>query len=190
MSTEIFQKIAETNTWGVIAPELALGVLALGLLVLEVILPKVAHGLIPRIAILGQLIILGALITCGSSGSCFTGEAFGGMLYLGETGQLFRAFFLGTSIFVSYLGMVSLEKKTLPQVEYFHILLVITAALMLLAQANHFVMLFVALETATVGFYILVSYFRDQAVSLEAGLKYLIMGALSSAILLFGIVLL
>ena len=54
--------------------------------------------------------------------------------------------------------MVSLDRKTLPQIEYFHILLVVTAALMLLAQANHFVMLFVALETATVGFYILVSY--------------------------------
>ncbi len=190
MSTEYYQKIAETNIWGAIAPELALGVLALVLLALEVILPKVAHGAIPRIAILGQLIILGFVLTCSCSGSCFTGEAFGGMLYLGETGQLFRVFFLGASIFVSYLGMVSLEKKTLPQVEYFHILLVITGALMLLAHANHFVMLFVALETATVGFYILVSYFRDQAVSLEAGLKYLIMGALSSSILLFGIVLL
>lgn len=190
MSTEYFQKIAETNIWGAIAPEIALGILALALLVLEVILPKVAHGLIPRIAILGQLIILGGLIAFGCSDSCVTGEAFGGMLYFGETGQLFRAFFLGASIFVSYLGMVSFEKKTLPQVEYFHVLLVITGALMLLAQANHFVMLFVALETATVGFYILVSYFRDQAVSLEAGLKYLIMGALSSSILLFGIVLL
>lgn len=190
MSTEYFQKIAETNVWGAIAPELALGILALALLAMEVILPKVAHGLIPRLAILGQLIILGVMLTAGSSGLGYTGEAFGGMLSFSETGQLFRAFFLGTSIFVSYLGMVSLEKKTLPQVEYFHILLVITGALMLLAQANHFVMLFVALETATVGFYILVSYFRDKAVSLEAGLKYLIMGALSSSILLFGIVLL
>jgi NADH-quinone oxidoreductase subunit N len=48
----------------------------------------------------------------------------------------------------------------------------------------------VALETVTIGFYILVSYFRTSAASLEAGLKYLILGALSSAILLFGIVLL
>jgi NADH-quinone oxidoreductase subunit N len=190
MSTEIFQKIAETNTWGWIAPELAMGVLALSLLVLEVILPKVAHGAIPRIAIIGQLVILGYVVTCTCAGTCPTGEAFGGMLYFDGTGQLFRVFFLGASIFVSYLGMVSLDKRTLPQVEYFHILLVITAALMLLAQANHFVMLFVALETATVGFYILVSYFRHTTVSLEAGLKYLIMGALSSTILLFGIVLL
>jgi NADH-quinone oxidoreductase subunit N len=52
------------------------------------------------------------------------------------------------------------------------------------------VLLFVALETVTVGFYILVSYFRTNSRTLEAGLKYLILGALSSAILLFGIVLL
>lgn len=190
MSPEHFQKIAETNNWGAIAPELALGILALSLLVLEVAIPKVAHGVIPRIAIIGQLVILGFVLTATCSGDFVTGEAFGGMLYFDETGQLFRAFFLVTSIFVSYLGMVCLDRKSLPQVEYFHILLVITAALMLLAQANHFVMLFVALETATVGFYVLVSYFRNSVVSLEAGLKYLIMGALSSTILLFGIVLL
>jgi NADH-quinone oxidoreductase subunit N len=67
---------------------------------------------------------------------------------------------------------------------------VATAAMMLLAQANHFVLLFVALETLTIGLYILVSYFRTNALSLEAGLKYLVMGALSSSLLLFGIVLL
>jgi NADH-quinone oxidoreductase subunit N len=59
-----------------------------------------------------------------------------------------------------------------------------------LAQSNHFVMLFVALETLTIGLYILVAYFRTSTASLEAGLKYLMMGALSSGMLLFGIVLL
>jgi NADH-quinone oxidoreductase subunit N len=77
----------------------------------------------------------------------------------------------------------------MPRVEFSHIVLVVTAAMMLLVQSNHFVMFFVALETVTIGFYILVSYFRDSALSLEAGLKYLVLGALSSAILLFGIVL-
>ena len=62
--------------------------------------------------------------------------------------------------------------------------------MMLLVQSRNFVMLFVALETLTVGLYILVSYYRSSAKTLEAGLKYLIMGALSSALLLFGIVLL
>ena len=189
MSTGYLQQIAETNSWVAVGPELALGILALLLLALEVLLPKVAHGVIPRFAVIGQLAILASLLWGGMS-DVATAQAFGGMIRFDETGQNFRIFFLITSVFVSYLGMVSLDRKTLPQIEYFHILLVVTAALMLLAQANHFVMLFVALETATVGFYILVSYFRDTVVSLEAGLKYLIMGALSSAILLFGIVLL
>ncbi len=189
MSTELLQQIADTNQWGAIYPELILGLLALALLALEVILPKFAHGLIPRIAILGQLVLLGYLLIFDRTGCC-EGEAFGGMMSFSGTGQAFRIFFLAASSFVSYLAMVSLEKNELPRVEYFHILLVVTGALMLLAQANHFVMLFVALETATVGFYILVSYFRSSALSLEAGLKYLITGALSSSILLFGIVLL
>ncbi len=189
MSTETLQQIAETNSWGSIYPELILGVLALALLALEVILPKFAHGLIPRIAIVGQLVVLGYILFIDPVGCC-SGEFFGGMLSLGPMGQAFRVFFLIASIFVSYLGMVSLANKTLPRIEFFHITLVITASLMLLAQANHFVMLFVALETATVGFYVLVSYYRNSALSLEAGLKYLIMGALSSSILLFGIVLL
>ena len=78
----------------------------------------------------------------------------------------------------------------MPRIEFYHIVLVVTAAMMLLAQSNNFVMLFVALETLTIGLYILVAYYRTATASLEAGLKYLVMGALSSGLLLFGIVLL
>ena len=78
----------------------------------------------------------------------------------------------------------------MPRVEFYHIVMVVTAAMMLLVESTHFVMFFVALETVTIGFYILVSYFRDNDLTLEAGLKYLVLGALSSAIMLFGIVLL
>jgi len=99
-------------------------------------------------------------------------------------------FFLLSSLLVCFLANLCLPRARVPRVEFYHIVLVVTAALMLLAQANHFVMFFVALETVTIGFYILVSYYRERALSLEAGLKYLVLGALSSAILLFGIVLL
>jgi len=101
-----------------------------------------------------------------------------------------RAFFLLSSMLVCMLARAGLARQDVPRVEFHHVVLVVTAAMMLLVQSNHFVMLFVTLETVTVGFYILVSYFRSSALSLEAGLKYLIMGGLSSALLLFGIVLL
>ena len=181
--------IAQSNQWTAIMPELLLGCLALGLLVFELLFPKKEHGVIPLISIAGQLgLLVGLLWNYRTTPLGY--ETFGGMLRHTASGQFMRVFFVLCSILASSLGVVALARQKLPKIEFFHIVLVVTAAMMLLAQSNHFVMFFVALETITVGFYVLVSYFRTSAFSLEAGLKYLITGALSSAILLFGIVLL
>ena len=189
MTPELLQAAAASNQWGAIFPELALGCLALLLLVLEILLPKSAHARIPAVAILGQLVLL-AVLLWNFAPTGLERDTFNGLLHHSRDGQFMRAFFLVSSILVCLLGTVALAKQKLPRVEFYHLVLVVTAAMMLLAQSNHFVLLFVALETVTVGFYILVSYFRASPLSLEAGLKYLIMGALSSALLLFGIVLL
>lgn len=189
MNIEALQAASAANTWASIAPELLLGCLALFLLVLEIVLPKKQHGVISSVSIAGQLAVLATVLFNYRNG--FIGqEAFNGLIRHSEHGQAMRVFFLLTSVLVSVLGVVSLAKQKMPRVEFFHIVLVVTAAMMLLVQSNHFVMFFVALETVTVGFYILVSYYRTNPLSLEAGLKYLIMGALSSSLLLFGIVLL
>ncbi|MFA6960598.1 MAG: NADH-quinone oxidoreductase subunit N [Opitutaceae bacterium] len=188
MSPELIQAAAD-NRWAAIAPELSLGCLALFLLVLEVILPKKRHSIIPTVAIVGQLgLLLGLLFNFQTH---FLGtETFSGLLRHTQESQFMRIFFLLSSTLVSILGVVALAKQKMPKIEFFAIVMVVSAAMMLLAQSNHFVLFFVALETVTVGFYVLVSYFRSNPLSLEAGLKYLITGALSSAILLFGIVLL
>ncbi len=190
MTHELLQQAAESNQWLAIAPELSLAILALGLLVLELVLPKEQHRLIPGFAIFGQLMVVAALLYNFNPSYIGGLPTFNGLLHHTLNGQLLRLFFLVSSILVCLLGTVSLAKQAMPRIEFYHLVLVITAAMMLLAQANHFVMLFVALETVTIGFYILVSYFRTSPLTLEAGLKYLITGALSSAILLFGITLL
>ncbi len=84
-----------------------------------------------------------------------------------------------------------LRGSCMPRVEFYHLVLVITAAMMF-AQSNHFVMFFVALETITVGFYILVSYFRESPLSLRGRPESIWSWARSAlSILLFsGIVLL
>jgi NADH-quinone oxidoreductase subunit N len=181
------RELAAGNPWAAIWPELSLGCLALLLLVLETLLPRAAHGRIPAVSILGQLAILAALLA--NFGTSDT-ETFNGLLVLSDSGQAMRVFFLVSSIFVSILARASLPGQGVPRVEFHHIVLVVTAAMMLLVESRNFIMLFVALETVTVGLYILVSYYRSNPKTLEAGLKYLIMGALSSALLLFGIVLL
>jgi NADH-quinone oxidoreductase subunit N len=189
MNLEAVKLAAANNSWGSISYELILGCIALLLLVLEIVLPKKQHALIADVASAGILGTLIALFVNWDSAALGT-DTFNGLLHHSQPGQVMRAFFLLSALLVCLLARVSLAKQAMPRVEFFHIVLVVTGAMMLLAQTTHFLMLFVALETLTIGLYILVAYFRTSAASLEAGFKYLIMGALSSGLLLFGIVLL
>lgn len=189
MNLELVKQAAENNLWSAIFPELMLGCLALLLLVLEIVLPKKHHGYIPDIASAGLLGTLVGLFLNWNS-AILGAETFNGLVVHSASGQAMRAFFLLSALLVCVLARITLARQPMPKVEFYHILLIVTAAMMLLAQSNHFVMLFVVLETLTIGLYILVSYHRTSGASLEAGLKYLVMGALSSGLLLFGIVLL
>jgi NADH-quinone oxidoreductase subunit N len=188
MSTELLQAVADSNEWWAIGPEITVASGALALLVLEILVPKKDLRFVPPLAV---MTLLATLFTVALNfNQIWDGEnLFGGLIRLSGPGQVARLFFLISSLLVCFIASICLPRARAPRVEFYHIVLVVTAALMLLAQSNHFVMFFVALETVTIGFYILVSYYRERPVSLEAGLKYLVQGALSSAILLFGLVL-
>jgi len=185
----LLQSLAADNSWGSIRPELMLGCLALSLLVLDLALPKRAAAAVALVFVLGQAAVLADVLLHFHS-AWIGRDTFNGLVHPSLAGQAMRVFLLLSSILVGLLARVTLARRAAPRIEFYHVVLVVTAALMLLVQSNHFVMLFVSLETVTVGFYILVSYFRTSTPSLEAGLKYLILGALSSALLLFGITLL
>ncbi len=191
MNLEVFKVFAESNIWSALWVEIALVLLALGLLVLELVLPANAKRTIPSVAIAGQIIllVLASIQLIQMPDDC-SGMYFSQMILQTPQSAIMRIFFLLGGIFVSYLGTVYLARRELPKMEFFHIVLVVTAAFMILVQSHHFVVFFVALETLTIGFYVLVAYCRTSSASLEAGLKFLILGGFSSAMLLFGIVLL
>ncbi|MEM7144994.1 MAG: NADH-quinone oxidoreductase subunit N [Verrucomicrobiota bacterium] len=71
--------------------------------------------------------------------------------------------------------------------EYFSLPVFACAGLMWMASANDLISMFVALELTTMTFYVLVAYMRHNVGSLEAGVKYLILGALSTGFLVYGI---
>ena len=73
--------------------------------------------------------------------------------------------------------------------EFYALTLFALAGMMFAASANDFALLFVSVELITVTFYILTSFQRGKVASLEAGVKYLILGALSSAFMVYGIAL-
>ncbi|MBN2069386.1 MAG: NADH-quinone oxidoreductase subunit N [Opitutales bacterium] len=183
----VFKTFAEANQWLAIWPELAYGTLALLLLMLEVLFPRYKNTLIPRVALTGQAILL--VVLAATIRRVASPDAFGELLQFSVTGNIMRVFFAACGLAVCYIGGVYLKRERLPRVEFFHMVMVISAGMMLLVQSTHFIMLFVALETVTISLYLLVSYCRTSVASLEAGFKYLIQGGLSSAILLFGMVL-
>ena len=71
--------------------------------------------------------------------------------------------------------------------EFYILPVFICAGLMFMASAVDFILIFVSLELVTIGFYALVAYMRRHTQSLEAGVKYLILGALSTGFLIYGI---
>lgn len=188
---EYYRLLAQGNDWGAVLPEILLALFALTLLIVELVIKR-QHWAIPTIALGGFAIVFGVVLydLVQTPFADSTSYAFNGLLKQDKAGQVMRLFFLLSGALTSIVAIVYLKARKLPSVEFLNLVLLITAGFMLLVQSNHFVMFFLSLETVTVGFYILVSFNRAKASSLEAGLKYLIQGALSSSILLFGIVLL
>jgi NADH-quinone oxidoreductase subunit N len=112
---------------------------------------------------------------------------WGGLCKWDGAAKFFHLFFLATVALVIWMSDEVQEPVPHGRGEFFILPLFTTTGLMLLASANDFMLLFVALELVTISLYILVAYQRDNLVALEAGVKYLILGGLSSAFLVMGV---
>ncbi len=186
---ETYLKFANDNLWAELWPELSLGLGAL--LVLGISLFSNSQKKAGDFAVLFQFfLLLIHLLDYLLIRHTFDRESFSGMLKHGIHQDIMRSFFLLSSLLVSLLAQGFLGGRKLRIGEFHHLVMVATAGLMILCQAQNFLLFFVALETVALCFYPLVAYDKDSAKSLEAGMKYLIFGALSSALLLLGIVLL
>lgn len=117
--------------------------------------------------------------------------------YAGDPMAIFyKRFALGATLIVLIMAVEfrPLLAKAIPGVgqhagtgEFFAIPVFTCLGLMWMASAVDFIMIFVALELVTISFYVLVSYMRRNIFSLEAGVKYLILGAFSTGFLVYGI---
>ncbi len=101
----------------------------------------------------------------------------------------FDRLFLAAALFAVLMGIEFADRIPTGIAEFYGLILMALAGMMFSASANDFVMVFASLELITVSFYILVSFQRARLRSLEAGVKYLIIGALSTSFLVFGIAL-
>jgi len=105
----------------------------------------------------------------------------------------FALLFTGMIIFcVSVIGLFSYiyfeEREENPK-EYYILLFLATLGAAILTISRHFISLFIGLELLSVSLYALIAYLRTRNNAVEAGMKYLVLAALSSAFLLFGMAL-
>jgi NADH-quinone oxidoreductase subunit N len=112
------------------------------------------------------------------------GSLFHGLYRLDAFALFFKRLFLLVTALVLVAGAECSESAA---AEFYALTLLAATGMLLAASVNDFVMLFVALELTMVSFYVLTSFLRRQVASLEAGTKYLILGALSSGFTVYGI---
>jgi NADH-quinone oxidoreductase subunit N len=130
------------------------------------------------------------LISLSGNGICSTfGTAFNGAFIEDGLALFFKRFFLVAAILVLFLTAEFSDKISGGITEFYSLILFALSGMLFAASSNDFAMLFVSIELITITFYVLVSFQRGKLSSLEAGVKYLIIGALSSAFMVFGIAL-
>jgi NADH-quinone oxidoreductase subunit N len=193
VASKYFSLAPSAVDWCAIAPEIALGVWALYLLILDAFKDpksKRPDSFFASASPFFLLVLAVSLKQAYDLPSDAVGSFFGGMIEQSRSTEIMRAFFLLCGFLVCQIGGVVLKKQNLPRAEFDVLVLIGTSGLMFLSQCRNFALLFVSLEMLSISMYVLVAYVRNSSNSLEAALKYIVQSSLSSALLLMGIVLL
>ena len=165
-----------------VMPEILTTGLAIIVLIVDFFLGRKAKPALGYLSIIGLLIILPVAAMTAE-----TAPSFGGTVMSDGFSAYFNVIFLIAAIFTILISMDYLEKTGIERGEYYHIILFATVGMMVMASANDFINLYVGLELMALSFYILVAFRVGSSRSVEGALKYFVLGALSSGILLYGI---
>jgi len=174
-----------------IAPELILTVGACIALVMEVVLPYKKSKLTAYFALLVILlsaISLGILWRSNSPGQPIDG--FYGMLRIDGFALIFKAIFLLAAALAIAISTRFLDIEREQHGEYYALVLFATVGMMFLGSGYDLISLYVSLELMALTFYVLVAFTKREKRSNEAAMKYFLLGAFSSGILLYGMSLL
>jgi NADH-quinone oxidoreductase subunit N len=170
--------------------ELLVLALGLGLLLVDLWLPSTAKRKLGYAAAAGVgLILLYSLFAVKLPPGSIVQYAFGKMYAMDSLSLFFKRFFLFAGFIVLLMSVEFADRLDAGIAEYYTLILFGMAGMMFASSANDFSLLFVSLELITITFYVLTSFQRSQLSSLEAGVKYLIIGALSTAFTVYGIAL-
>lgn len=165
-------------------PQFVLGAAALLILLLGLFIPKNRQEILSicglatlNITILSMMAIQGKLGT----------STLNNMVTFDGFSLLFSLLFVISSALVFVLSAPFVSKENIPGGEYYSLMLFATLGMVIMASTTDLVIMFLGLELMSIPLYVLSSIARSDKNAAESGMKYLLMGAFSSAFLLYGI---
>lgn len=166
-------------------PELyLLGALCV-LLLLDAFLTQERRGITHWLSI-GILFVTAVLVLMGQDVRPDTQTAFNGMYIHDSMAAVLKVFILGVTIAVFLFSREYLVARKLFNGEFYTLCSFAALGAMLLVSAGNLVMVYLGLELLTLSSYALVGLNRDSGLSSEAAIKYFVLGALASGLLLYG----
>jgi NADH-quinone oxidoreductase subunit N len=174
-----------------IAPELILSVIACVALVMEVILPYKLGKVTAYFSLIGIALAFASLVLLWSGNrDSLPLTGFYGMIRIDGFAIVFKGIFLISAALAIAIATRYLDIEGEQHGEYYALILFATTGMMFLGSGYDLISLYIALELMAVTFYVLVAFTKRQKPSNEAAMKYFLLGAFSSGILLYGMSLL
>ena len=170
------------NFW-LLSPELSLVFFAIVVILIDLFIQR--KGLLAGVSLTGLAVSAVFTLVIWGGGSQAT---FNDMLVVDNFALFFKLLFLGIAALVILSSVDYTFKFSRFRGEYHALVLLATLGMMLMAAATELISIYVAIELASVSLYVLVGFLKDRK-STEASLKYLLLGALASAIMLYGMAL-
>ncbi|PWB56794.1 MAG: dehydrogenase [Candidatus Methanoperedenaceae archaeon] len=164
------------------APEILLTVLAFVIILMGLLVNDKSKNMLGYLSAAGLLASIVYLVGNGMTGKT---SYFYDSLVVDPLSQVFKLIFIIVSI-IAVIASIEYFKNNRNQDEYYALLLLSTVGMMVVASANDLISLFVGFELASMSTYVLAGFEKKNPASLEAALKYFIIGSLSSALMLFG----
>ncbi len=169
-----------------IAPEIIVTAFGFLVLLLDVFFPKGERkGYLGVISLIG--ILFAGFYTVPQMGSVRSG--FEGMFISDGYALFFKLTFLIIAFLTVLISISYIHREMIEFGEYYALILFATLGMMLMAAGSHLITIFLGLETMSISIYILAGMMREDKRSVEAALKYFLLGAFATGFLLYGIAL-
>jgi NADH-quinone oxidoreductase subunit N len=170
-----------------LAPELILTLAACVVLVMEVVLPRQKAKWTGYFALVGcAFAALSLFLLWQANRGALPLDAFYGMVRIDGFALVFKLIFLLAAALTIAVSLRYLDVEGEQRGEYYALVLFATVGMMFLACGYDLIVLFISLELMALTFYVLVGFTKRERRSNEAGMKYFLLGAFSSGVLLYG----